>query len=151
MTRTTVMPAAVVCPWVDHCLTPTTADNSGNAVTNPGSLASAARLKHSMDEQGTTLLVRLKYAAGGSPTAATPVVQVFGFDAAGLPEPLLDYAGAHPLTFTAAPASDVTDGTWKYTVSQEVDVNGNASVLATIKTALAGTSLGAATIQVRAK
>lgn len=135
--------------WQDVNTAPETADNSGSSVVNPGAITRSDVHRVYLNGFGTNALVRLKY-DDALTVSADPVVQLFGFDVAGVVQPLSDSSGNHEKTMTTAASTDVTDGTFKYTVPVKIELDGCSSLLVAIKTALAGTGTkDNATIQVR--
>lgn len=89
-----------------------------------------------VEMRGTTCLIRGKYDAGDtSPT--NNVIQVFGLDANNKWMQLLDASGTRKLTLTTAETTDVSDGTSKWTVPVEVDIQGCRTVLVGVTTAYA--------------
>lgn len=149
-TITYTRPVSTMTDWVMVCDDPATADNAGSTVVNPGGITRSAQRKCKMIGSGTTAAIRLRYPTAGTVTTA-PVVQVFGFDSAGIPERLVDATASHALTLTVDTANDARDGTYSYTQPVEVDVNACTEFLVAVKTALGGSSLTNATIVVRIK
>jgi predicted DNA-binding transcriptional regulator AlpA len=147
MPRQITTVASIETNWFDVCTTPSTADNSGNAVVQPGSIT---RDLLAMGSQGTLIQVRLKYPTSATVTTS-PVVQLFGKDGGGLFQRLSDIDGIHQQTLSVDTSNDVRDGTYSYTQPIEVDADACSYVLAAIKTALAGSGLTGATIQARVK
>jgi len=151
-------PASIQSDWQDACTAPGATDNSGNSVVEPQAITRVAQNWVYPQNKGTTLMIRLKYDDGATPST-DPVVQPFGIDgtgvgvAAAFPQPLTDADGTHELTLATAVASDVTDGTSFFSVPVEVDIDANTAVLVAIKTlfAASGTGTTGATIQVRLK
>lgn len=148
----TSVPVSVISDWVDICTAPETADNSGSAVVNPGTITRADQNKLYNHGIGTTLQIRLKYDTGAS-TLTNPVVQPFGFDGNGVPQKLVDANATHEQTLTLSESGDVRDSSFKYSQPVEVDMDGCASVLVAVKTAFAasGGTVNNSTIQVRVK
>jgi hypothetical protein len=146
-----VVPVSIISDWIDCCLTPETADNSGSTITNPAGVTDfLARLLSNVG-RGTTAQIRLKY-DDGITGETSPVVQPFGLDGNGSPQRLVNASGTHELTLTMDLTNDVTDGTYKFTQPVEVDMDGNRDILVAIKTAFNGTGTkNNATIQVRVK
>jgi hypothetical protein len=152
-------PASIQSDWQDACTAPETADNGGSSVVNPQAITRADQNWVYPQLKGTTLMIRLKYNDDVAATITNPVVQPFGIDGTGVgesaafPQALTDADGTHELTLTLTIASDVTDGTFKYTPPVEVDIDANTAVLIAIKTAFNTTDGTEAdsTIQVRLK
>lgn len=146
--REPVTNASIQSDWQPLCTAPNVADNGGAAVVDPGAIVRAEQTWGAIQGEGTTLQVRLKYPAAAA-ISTDVVVQCFGRDRNGAPQRL--FAGAvHELTLADA-ASDVTDGTSKWTEAVEVDCQANSQVIVAIKTALAGTGIAGALIEGRLK
>jgi len=100
---------------------------------------------------GQYVLIRMGYDASLTVTT-NPVVKVFGRRSGGAWELLPTRGGAVTITLAAA-ATDVSDGTLKYTTpasSNVVDLLGCDEILVGVETALAGTgATSSAVVQVR--
>ncbi len=120
-------------------------DNSGNDITNPDTqLVGTLRNVCKTNKLGTFIQFRMAY--DDSLTVTTDlVIQVFGrFDKDDQWQRLKSMDGT-PLVdiVLSTAASDVTDGTLKYTdpdfQSQTIDLDATLDVIVRVKTALAGT------------
>lgn len=131
------------------------ADNSGSAVLNPFTgITLATRKIVDVGGMGTLLAIRMGYA--GTPST-DPVIQLFGgmTHTDGVPtgdwESLYNFADTplHAITLTTGTATDVTNGTLKYTVvdakSHVLDIRACRYILACVKTAYAVSGGSAAT------
>ena len=145
-----IRPASTMTNWITVCDLPTTADNAGSTVVNPGGITRAEQHWLQMLGTGTTVQIRLRYPTAGS-VSTDVVVQPFGRDANGIPQRLLDSTGTHALTLGDDTTNDARDGTYSYTQPVEVDADANKEVLIAVKTALAGSGLTNAVIQARIK
>jgi len=151
MNRELVAPVSPQNDWTTLLSAPATRDagSDGAAITAPLALAIATHPRLAIDGRGTIAQVRLAYPAAASISTA-PKVELFGLDSQLSPERLLDSASATQATLSAD-AGDVSDGTLKYTTAVEMDCNGASSLVAGVSTALAGTSIAGAVVQVRLK
>lgn len=148
--ESTKVPVSIITDWATVCDAPTTSDNSGSTVVNPGGISRSNQNWLQMAGVGTTVQFRLRYPTAGT-VSTQVVVQPFGRDSAAVPERLVDTSGTHVFTLTVDTTNDARDGTYSYTQPYEVDANANKEVLIAVKTALAGTSLTNAVIQARLK
>lgn len=129
-------PVAPLTDWVEVNTAVETADNSGSSVVLPSDI-DQDRLMDVLGI-GTSLMVMLGY-DDALTVSADPVIQIFGKDSDGQYHALRNSDGNHEITLTTAASTDVQDGTLKWTVPIEVDLDGSQQVLVAIKTALAGT------------
>jgi len=124
------------------------ADNSGSRIVNPAAqITLSTRKIVQVRGSGTILRLRMGYSNGASAITTPPVVQVFGRrDATDAWQMLNNKAGSESVTLTADPATDITDGTLKYTRPQlethSWDLDGCDELLVGIMTALAGQTGG---------
>lgn len=139
----------IIGDWVTACTTPATADNSGNEVTNPVALvvADSTRL---IDTAGATTIQVCYERPAGATVSQELQVQLFGIGDSMIPGRLYNQDGDHILTLTAA-AGDLTDGTSKWCVVDEVDASGYESVTVCVKRALAGTGITGSEILIKGK
>lgn len=134
-------------------------DNATARILNPiTSIVGSNRHKISLPPWARYLFARLAYT--GTPSA-DPVIQIFGFDGQGDTDKfvqLQNMAGtpAEEVTLTTATASDITDGTDKFTevlqTTHKFDLLGSRVILVGVKTAYAVSAGSAATayLQIRA-
>lgn len=168
-----VAPVAVCSPisdWQVGHADVTAADNGGAVVLNPGTEIVDADA-HVVDALGlgTTALICLQYTATRTISTAA-VLNLFGISAAlgtstptaslfdptvaatrhlGIPQRLLTSGGSADWSFDDIAASDLGDGTYKYTDSQQVDLLGNRFLLLGVKTAGALSGAGSLRALVR--
>lgn len=148
--RTLVHPASLQCAWMVINSLPTTADNGGSSVVAPLGITRADVYRRTADGLGTILELCVRYDRARTISTAL-VCQPFGFDKNGVGQRLKNSAGTHELTFDDA-ATDFDDGvTYKYTDSQEVDLNGAFTLMVPVKTALVLSSGTNAAIMCRLK
>lgn len=159
MPRPVFVPASPQTDWRTINSAPTTSDNSGSTVVNPGGITRSAVVDNvlSMSGKGTWVQVRLKYPTAATVTANTPIVQLFGADrgsgnsGTALYQRLLDASSGHEQTLSVDTTNDVRDGTYSYTAPVDIDASACATVLCAIKTVLGGSGLTGAVIQARIK
>ena len=133
-------PVGLTTDWVQLIDNLETADNSGNSITNPVTqITASTKRKLTVQGRGTTLLLMARYDDDTSVTTS-PVIQAFGKDANGIWHKLKNASGTHEITVTCTFATDVQDGTYRYSDPVEVDMDGSVEVLVGIKTAYAGTT-----------
>lgn len=151
MNRELVAPVSPQNDWTTLISTPATRDagSDGAAITAPLSLAEATHPRLTIDGRGTIAQVRLAYPADAS-IDVSPVIELFGLDSQGVPERLLDLNLLSQVDL-AEDAGDVSDGATKYTAAFELDCNACAQILGGVCTALAGTDITGAEVQVRLK
>lgn len=128
------VPVSVVGRWVLICSDLYASDNSGSEVVSPLLITRTAQRKFVVSGVGTVLMLCMKYRSNITTVTQMPVVQPFGLDDQGVPNRLRDASGTHALTLTAATATDVILGSYKYTVPVEVDMDGAEKVLVAVKT-----------------
>ncbi len=125
---------------------PATDDNSGSRITNPTAQVTNITTR-TLKGTGSGTLLMLKLGYDDALGAITDVVvQVFGRTDPDVEwQPLENGLGNHEVTLTTAAATDVTDGTLKYTQvklnTTTWDMLGCKDILVAIKTALAGTGV----------
>lgn len=131
-------------------------DQDASTITNPTSSITAST-RHVLNrnfKSGTTLVVRLGYDAGAG-SLTNPVIKVFGRSGGDAWQILRNKSGSLTATITTATSTDVSDGTYKYTVP---DLNDNAwdcqgcdQILIGVETAFAAGSGTAANAFIQAK
>jgi hypothetical protein len=133
-----VVPVSSQTQYQPLCTDPTTAEGSANLL-QPGAITRAAQSLGAMGFAGTSVVACLRYQTDQSVTTA-PVIQLVGFDANGVPRPLVDAAGASSWTLTAATGTDKQDISGNsYTADVgPCDARGLTNVMALISTALVG-------------
>ncbi len=150
-----VTPVSLASDWVELLSALHVADNSGNAVVNPGALSREAIKVLKLAGQGTALELCVQYISGEAWTDVT--LQLFGFDsgkslgngtplfdgAKCRPHKLFDADDTHELVFSDVSASDVRltitgPATYNFTAIQTVDCRGATFVMPTVKTAATG-------------
>lgn len=143
----TVTPTSGVGWWQDACLSPETADNSGNKVTTPTSQIPTANPIITREQaSGTFLALRLKTpAAATSPTAALRAC-VFGrADQNEAWQRLKTRSGADQVVISIDTAADAINGAWRYSVldpnAHVVDCMGCNEFLVGTDVAVAATGL----------
>lgn len=142
----TVHPASIVSNWVTACSAPNVADASDD----PTVVTRAAQNWVVPGETCSSILVRLRLPTGAT-VSQNPVVALVGKDKKSDPDyqRLRDENGN--VSFTLDASNVHTAGDYDYTDWIEVDLQGNYAFMALVTTALAGTSITGAVIQVKAK
>lgn len=138
-----VAPCSVVCDWQTAITAGGIATRDAATITNPTTevINSANRLVDLRLSPGTYIAFRLKYV--GSVTTS-PIIQIFGRKGTtGTWQRLYNQATPQTasLTITAAPTTDIADGTYSYsevTKDHIVDRMGNDQFLVGTTTAVAG-------------
>ncbi len=136
-----VYPVGYQTDWVQLGDVMNVTDNSTASVTNPGAITRTTLHDLEVQNRGTTLLLCMKYDDGHATITTSPVIQAFGRDTNGVYHKLKNAAGTHEITLTAVgltAATDVHDGTYLYTDTIEVDLDGAKFVRVAIKTAFNG-------------
>lgn len=151
-----VFPVSATTDWTSAVTAggATTADAS--TITAPTSqiTASTRRIVTRQVSGGTALLVRMKYDASLT-VSVSPSVRLFGRTNGGAWQTLTSRAGTVSSVLLAATATDISDGTYKYTTvdlaSHYFDCQGYDEFLVGIETALAGSgTTSTATIDLKA-
>lgn len=148
-----VRPASILSTWIT-VIDPggmTTLDAA--TITNPTTqITASTRHIFSVENQGTTLILRMKYDAG-STVATSPVVKVFGRTRTDAWQLLKTKALALNATITGAPTTDVTDTTWNYTTpdlsAQAWDCAGCMELIVGIETVFAGSITAFSSLQAK--
>lgn len=134
----------------------TAADNSGNAITTPGTITSSTITPLILGGIGTIVELTVKYTS--SRTLSTdPVLNLFGFDSSGgeatpfggIPVPLLTTGASYAWTLADDSTNDPTLSGFKYTLPVQIDVRGLWAFGAFVKTAGVLSSTGVATLLAR--
>lgn len=139
-------PTPVSSNWVTAHANAKTADNSGNAVTDPDGLATANHRLLSLPRGSTVLQVRMRYTDAATVTTP-PTIQVFGYDEAGIGCALGIAAGTHENAMSDA-VTDYSDGSFERTVGVDILTKGVRYAMVAIK--VAANFTGAASIEARA-
>jgi hypothetical protein len=114
-------PTSGSSPWRDTLAAGNldSADNSGNSIIDPATLAADGRLVfRRVDGNGTNVRARMRYDDGITAITTDVVVVLFGrFSSEGVDfwQPLRNKDGDFEVTVAAVVASDVEDGTDAYT------------------------------------
>ncbi len=144
-------PVSIAFPWVQVMDAGgiTSADNSGSDITDPDAQIDGLT-KHilKVNRKGSFLQVRMKY-DDGLTAITNPVIQIFGrYNGDEMWQRLRTlsfFPGIDVTIVTAQDATDVTDGTFKYTDplfdAQTVDLNATDEILIGVKTNLSGTGV----------
>ena len=141
---TTVIPVSATTDWISAVTAggATTADASTITAPSTQITASTRRVVGRQIAGGTGLLVRMKYDASLT-VSVSPTIRIFGRTSGGAWQTLTSRAGTVSAVLTASTASDVSDGTYKYTTvdlaAHYFDCQGYDEFLVGIETALAGT------------
>lgn len=141
-----VIQTSIKKPWVDQLPSGVNVSAADNATTKKtvsnltGTTYEARRKLHS---RGTSIIIRLKYDASCTAVTTQAVVSVVGLDdKEDQCHQLLNTNGNATCTLTAAPGTDITDGTHKYTAQNAncvFDLSGHDRYIVLIDTAFAGT------------
>lgn len=149
-------------PWEDQGKTLASADNATTKKTVSDLSGATYESRRKVSTAGQFVIVRAKYDDTASAVGTSPVVSVIGLketvDSAGNriwhAHKLVNTKGNATVTLTAAPSTDITDGTYKYTSHTDecvFDLIGHSHYIVILETAIAQTGGSTATSDIQTK